>query len=71
MNKYTVVMRRVYETVFDIEATSIDEAEQKFIDLGEQRYIKELEQCSIVEENISIDALTDYPNGLTARIKIL
>jgi len=51
---FKVVMTRIYETEFLIEATSEAEAESIFEEMGDDKYVAELEQAIIIDETISI-----------------
>lgn len=46
-------MKRTYTTIFEIAATSKEEAEALYNELGDTRYTEELEQMD-VEEDVAI-----------------
>lgn len=48
--KYTLTMTRTYVTIVEVDATSIDDALKNLPDL----YEKELEQCNVTDENVTI-----------------
>ena len=51
MKKYTLIMKRTYETIFEIEAENVTKAINK-LNNEIDKYTVELEQCCVVNEEI-------------------
>jgi hypothetical protein len=52
MKKFTLTMSRTYETIFEIEAENESDAIDKLCK-NEERYSVELEQCNVINEQIT------------------
>lgn len=55
MKTYTFEMLRTYSTLFEIEAESQQEANDKFKALGDSIYTEEMQQCEVIKEEIKGD----------------
>jgi hypothetical protein len=55
MKNYTFEMLRTYSTLFEIEAESQQEANDKFKALGDSIYTEEMQQCEVIKEEVKGD----------------
>jgi len=63
MSNYRIKMTRVYETIFEFDATSQQDAWNQFEALENEKYAVELEQCCVTEEKVDFDFSSDLPEG--------
>lgn len=56
MQTYKVTMTRIYETIFEFEASSKEDALKQFESMNStDKVATELEQCYVIEENYEVE----------------